>query len=182
MRHAEPVRILPPDAPLPVRCGARGRAKRLPSALDRVRQVPRGGRVARPGARRGRALSHHMTLCPRSALARRVAAVSSVPKASSDEAVLGHHLVGLTISGRRACQERLPGVLSTRKVLSLCLLAIAYSWSGALIAHSWSGALGPRAAPMAANGSNERLCACLQLLIHTRMQRSERNAARGPPS
>jgi len=58
------------------------------------------------------------------------------------QGLLGH-FVDLNISGRRAYQERLPGVLSTRKGLSLCLLAIA---------HSWSGAPRPNAAPRAANG------------------------------
>ena len=58
------------------------------------------------------------------------------------------NLVDLNVSGRRARQERLAGLQSTRKVLSLCPLTMAYSWSGAL---------GPRVVPRAAHDVNSCL-------------------------
>ena len=66
---------------------------------------------------------------------------------SAPGGVLGN-LVDLNVSGRRARQERLPGLESTRKVLSLCPLTMAYSWSGAL---------GPRVVPRAAHDVNSCL-------------------------
>ena len=72
---------------------------------------------------------------------------------SAPGGVLGN-LVDLNVSGRRARQERLPGLESTRKVLSLCPLTMAYSWSGAL---------GPRVVPRAAHDVNSclsRVCWC----------------------
>ena len=107
-----------------------------------------GARAARPGARRGRALSHHMTLCPRRALARRRA--RCVLRGQPFVSVLGN-LVDLNVSGRRARQEPLTGLQNTRKVLSLCPLTMAYSWSGAL---------GPRVVPRAAHDVNS----CLSVL------------------
>jgi len=125
-----------------------GRAKCLQPAAHMARQAARGGRAARPGARRGRALSHHMTLCPRRALARRRA--RCVLRGQPFVSVLGN-LVDLNVSGRRARQEPLTGLQNTRKVLSLCPLTMAYSWSGAL---------GPRVVPRAAHAVNS----CLSVL------------------
>ena len=69
---------------------------------------------------------------------------------SAPGGVLGN-LVDLNVSGRRARQEPLTGLQNTRKVLSLCPLTMAYSWSGAL---------GPRVVPRAAHAVNS----CLSVL------------------
>ena len=126
-----------------------GPAKRLQSGAGQGTAGAAGrqhSRAARPGARRVRALSHHMTLCPCSALARRVAAVSSVPKASEADGRLGP-LSGLEHFETQGVPGAAAGVRSTRKVLSLYLLAIA---------HGWSGAQGQMAAPRAARATSGR--------------------------
>ena len=69
---------------------------------------------------------------------------------SAPGGVLGN-LLDVNVSGRRARPERLAGLQSTRKVLSLCPLTMAYSWSGAL---------GPRVVPRAAHAVNS----CLSVL------------------
>ena len=66
---------------------------------------------------------------------------------SAPGGVLGN-LLDVNVSGRRARPERLAGLQSTRKVLSLCPLTMAYSWSGAL---------GPRVVPRAAHDVNSCL-------------------------